>query len=135
MTIDHNLEFLYERDGDRYPVLRLRVDGVHDVGRVLATLARGNCEHAHVAYAVGRELNRTWEGRATLAYLERHGGPKLGPSPCEACTEGVHRECDQVLHPDDPIDGAVCGCYEADEPGHTRAAMSAPMGIGEGERP
>lgn len=113
MTLDQRTELLYEPHGEKYPVLYVRADGVHDVGRLIATLAHGNCEHAALAYEVGRELNRTPEGRATLAYLERQGGPKLGPSPCEPCDAGNHAECEQALYPADPIDGAVCGCFEA----------------------
>lgn len=113
MTIDHRVEFLYEPHGDRYPVVTVKVSGVHDVGRLLATLARGNCEHASVAFDAGRDLNRTEEGRATLRYLEGHGGPKLGPPPCEECEAGRHDECFEKLYPHDPVDGAVCGCFEA----------------------
>lgn len=113
MTIDHAIEILYEPRGERYPALTLRVKGVHDVGRVLATMARGNCEHAAVAYDAGRDLNKTPEGRATLAYLESHGGPTLGPPTCDECAAENHSECYQRLYPYDPIDGAVCGCFEA----------------------
>lgn len=113
MALDQRTEFLYEPHGERYPSVVIKATGVHDVGRLIATLARGNCEHISVAYEVGRELNRSEEGRATLRYLESHGGPKLGPLPCEECAEGNHAGCFQRLYPHDPVDGAVCGCFEA----------------------
>lgn len=127
--INQTIEFLYEPHGDRFPELRIRVDGVHDVGRMLAVLVKGNCEHAALAYEIARTLNRTPEGRSTLRYLEGCGGPKLAPQPCEACLEGDHAGCYQVLYPYDPIDGAVCGCYEAggcqeaDEIARSRSAV------------
>lgn len=118
MTLSQNLDWPYERDGNRFPSLRLRIEGVHDVGRVIATLARGNCEHAALAFEIGRELNKTKDGRATLAYLEGHGGPKLGPAPCEECHGGNHSECEELLYPNEPFDGSVCGCFEAGEIEH-----------------
>lgn len=118
MTISHRVEFLYEPRGARYPHLVILVDGVHDVGRMIANLSQGNCEHAEVAFEIGRELNRTEEGRATLRYLEGQGGLKLAPPPCEECADNNHEGCHQVHYPYDPIDGAVCGCYEAGEHRH-----------------
>lgn len=114
MSLDQSIQMLFDQTtGEKYPRLVIRANGVHDVGRLLAALARGTCEHLGVAHDAARELNRQPEGRYTLAYLERHGGPKLAPPSCDPCAEGNHDDCWQGSDDYDPIDGP-CGCYEAE---------------------
>lgn len=82
--------------------LVLYVDGVHDVGRMLATLARGNVEHSSQAHEAATELRRTKEGRDALAYLESHGGPRLGSDPnvrCEDCGHQRFMDPDYISPP------------------------------------
>ena len=124
MSLEQSVQLLFEQTtGEKYPRLVIRADGVHDVGRLLATLARGNCEHLGIAHDAARQLNRTPEGRATLAYLERHGGPMLAPHSCEECEGGNHDGCWQADRHFDPVNDGPCGCYEAETNGvgHKRA--------------
>lgn len=116
MSLDQSIQILFEPHGEKYPRLVVRANGVHDVGRLLAALARGNCEHLDVANGAARELNRTTEGRATLTYLHDCGGPDLTPAPCEPCAEGDHDHCWSSTDPTE----APCGCFEADEADHLR---------------
>lgn len=126
MTLQQRVEWRYDSDGRKFPVLTVTVEGVHDVGRLAATLARGNCEHSSLARDIGRDLNRTQEGRSTLAYLEGHGGPKLRPLPCEECAGGNHAACHQRLYPHDAYDGSVCGCFEAEgDYGHAQLEIAS----------
>lgn len=112
MSLDQSIQILFEtHSGERYPRLVVRADGCHDVGRLLATLAQGNCEHLGIAHDAARAMNRTEAGRATLAYLHRQGGPDLTPPKCEPCAEGAHGECWTATDPDS-LDSA-CGCFEA----------------------
>lgn len=103
------IEWRFDAQGNTYPELRVTVDGCHDVGRLAATLASGNCEHGDAARRIGRDLNRTADGRAVIAYLVGHGGPDLAPPPCDPCTAGEHDDC---WH--DPPEW-VCGCADRDE--------------------
>jgi len=116
MSLDQSIQILFEtHGGERYPRLIVKADGCHDVGRLLAALAHGNCEQAHVARAAARELNRTEPGRATLAYLHRQGGPDLTPPKCEPCAAGDCDGCWSVLS---PYGEDECGCYDAAEDRH-----------------
>lgn len=128
MSYDHRTEMLYEQHGGaQYPRLVIRVDGCHDVGRMLANLARGNCEHGELAREIARDLNRSEPGRATLAYLVSHGGPDLTPGPCDPCAEGDHEGCWSILSPA-PDD--ECGCHDANPGTHeTPAAHARAMGV------
>lgn len=84
-----------------YPILTVTADGVHDVGRMLATLARGNVEHADAARKAATAMRETGGlGVATLAYLESHGGPRLGNDPNTVCGDcGAQRYIDEGLVP------------------------------------
>jgi hypothetical protein len=107
--LDQNLQMRYDTiTGERFPHVAVTVEGVHDVGRLLACLARGNVEQASLAFDIARSLNSTPEGRYTLEYLERHGGPRIGPTHCEQCDAGNHADCYQV---EDPYE-YVCACFE-----------------------
>lgn len=122
MGYSHRTEHPYDRDGTRYPQVVVIVDGVHDVGRFLANLARGSCEQGGLARGIARDLNRTQDGRAVFDLLVRHGGPDLRPPICEPCGEGDCEGCWSVLSPE-PED--YCGCYDRDEDAHTTPAAIA----------
>lgn len=94
--------------GPAGPRLILTVDGVHDVGRVLATLARGNVEHASVAHDVGTDLRRSKAGTATLQYLEDAGGPVLGNEPNVYCEDCGHRQYVELDYVTTPFNCPVC---------------------------
>lgn len=85
--IKHSIDYVPVHDGKKWPQLTIVVDGPHDVGRLLATLARGNVEHMSEAQEAATELRRTSMGRETMAYLESHGGPVLGHNPNARCDE------------------------------------------------
>lgn len=88
--ITHSIEYV-GYGTEQSPKLTLVVDGVHDVGRILNTLARGNVEHSSEAREAATELRRTPVGQYTMKYLEGHGGPVLGHDPntrCDDCGRG-----------------------------------------------
>jgi hypothetical protein len=67
--------------GQAAPIVTVTASGVHDVGRLLNTLARGNCEQFSLADSIARLLRydrRRRGGLFTLKYLESHGGAVLG---------------------------------------------------------
>ncbi len=66
-----------ELDGElAAPIVTITARGCHDVGRLIECLAYGNSEQAHVAHTLVRRLKRKRAGRATLRYLQSHGGGK-----------------------------------------------------------
>lgn len=105
--INHEVNYTQTTEG-RAPQLVLYVDGIHDVGRVLATLARGNVEHSSQAHEAATELRRSKEGRATLTYLESHGGPTLGHDPNVKCPECGHEQYVDLDYVTTPFNCPYC---------------------------
>lgn len=85
MSLDFAITWQEQPDpagGPAAPILTVTAAGVHDVGRLLNTLATGNCEQYKVADEVARRLRNSRKrgrpGLLTLQYLESHGGAVLG---------------------------------------------------------
>ena len=62
------------------PVAVMVVTGNLHVSRLVALLARGNCEQVAHGDRLNRQLRRHNGGRAALALLKAHGGPDFTSS-------------------------------------------------------
>ncbi len=74
MSLDQRVELRFEPTGDKYPRVVIIADGVHDVGRLIATLAHGTVStpRSHIRLAANSTTPRkagtrslTWSVSAT----------------------------------------------------------------------